>query len=120
MEKKKFNIEMGRRIKDIREISGYTQEKFAEGIGVSVQYISDLERGKVGTSIPTLCKICTFLNASSDYIILGRENTNDISKILDRLKHLSPDQLAIVEKGINILLMALDSCPQNIPNTDQA
>lgn len=52
-EKKEINVEIGRRIKLAREKIGYTQEKFAEKIDRSVQYVSDLERGKVGASIQT-------------------------------------------------------------------
>ena len=47
-EKKQLNIEIGERIKDAREQKGRTQEWLAEQIGVSPQYISDLERGVVG------------------------------------------------------------------------
>ena len=55
--KKEINLEIGKRIKVSREKMGYTQEKFTERIDRSVQYVSDLERGKVGPSIQTLIHI---------------------------------------------------------------
>lgn len=76
-------------------------------MSVSLQYISDLERGIVGTSIPTMIKLCNTLNVSSDYILLGREYANDLSDIVNRLSYLSSEQLKIVEDGINVLLDAL-------------
>ena len=104
--KKEINIQIGERIKRSREASGYTQEKFSEAIDVSIQYISDLERGKVGTSIATLLKICKVLCVSSDYLLFGKQETNDLSATIERLKHLPVNQLELVEEGINTLLKA--------------
>ena len=73
---------------------------------MSIQYISDLERGKVGTSIATLLKICKVLCVSSDYLLFGKQETNDLSATLERLKHLPVNQLELVEEGINTLLKA--------------
>ena len=53
-ERKELYIKIGERIKHSREIAGYTQEKLADLTDVSIQYISDLERGIVGTSIPKI------------------------------------------------------------------
>ena len=50
-QKKEINIQIGERIKEARQKAEYTQEKLAEAINVSVQYVSDLERGKVGASV---------------------------------------------------------------------
>ncbi len=107
--KKELNIQIGERIRYSRETSELTQEKLAEMIDVSIQYISDLERGVVGTSIPTMIKLCETLKVSSDYILLGRIEKNDLSDIIERLRFLSPNELQIVEKGINVLLEAI-SC----------
>lgn len=107
--KKELNIQIGERIRYSRETSELTQEKLAEMIDVSIQYISDLERVVVGTSIPTMIKLCETLKVSSDYILLGRIEKNDLSDIIERLRFLSPNELQIVEKGINVLLEAI-SC----------
>lgn len=55
-EKKPLNVQIGARIKQAREQAHVTQERLAEQIEVSVQYISDLERGKVGASVSTVIK----------------------------------------------------------------
>lgn len=55
--KKELNIQIGSRVKTARETMRYTQENLAERIDVSVQYISDLERGVVGASLPTIIKL---------------------------------------------------------------
>ncbi len=107
-EKKEINIQIGERIRHSREAAGYTQERFADSVGVTVQYISDLERGVVGTSIPTLIKICDILKISSDYILMGKTDTRDISDIIKRLQHLDDKQIDIIEKNINLILDAFN------------
>ena len=106
-EKKLINVQIGERIHISREAFGMTQEVLSEHVGVSVQYISDLERGIVGTSIPTLIRICEVLHVSSDYILFNHSDENDISNITEKIKHLPPDELKIIEKGVNNLLEAL-------------
>lgn len=112
-EKKQINIQIGSRIKIAREAAGYTQERFAELIDVSVQYTSDLERGVVGTSIPTLVKICETLHVSSDYLLFGRadEPDDEAARILSLLESLSPEQLSIAHSSIRLLLDAFQ-CPK--------
>lgn len=106
-EKKLLNIQIGERIHIARELSDMTQEMLSECVDVSVQYISDLERGIVGTSIPTLIKICETLHVSSDFILFNRTKETDVSYITEKIEHLPPEKLQIVEKGIHVLLEAL-------------
>ena len=106
-EKKQSNIEMGERIQQARQTAGLTQEQLAEAIDVTPQYLSDLERGAVGTSIPTLKSLCDTLLVSSDFILFGRSDPNDISLILERIRYLPEEQILLVEKYLNFLLEAL-------------
>ena len=108
-ERKELYIKIGERIKHSREIAGYTQEKLADLTDVSIQYISDLERGIVGTSIPTLIKICETLNVSSDFILMGRTKENNLSNVQNRLLYLPESQIKLVERGINYKWSALFS-----------
>lgn len=105
-EKKDLNVQIGERIKKSREAVSLTQEKFSEMVGVSVQYVSDLERGKVGTSISTLVKICRVLHVPSDYILFGESKTGEVPAVLDRLEGLSDKQIEIVEDAVCLLLRA--------------
>ena len=102
------NVAMGERIKLARETAGLTQEKLAEAVGVSIQYISDLERGVVGTSIPMLTRICTTLHISSDFILFGSFDTSNLSNVTHKLSSLSTEQLKILERGIDVLIVALN------------
>lgn len=108
---KELNRKIGERIKAARETAGLTQERFSERIGVSVQYISDLERGKVGTSVPTLCKICDVLGVSSDYLLFGYRQNSSVADITERLYRLDDRQLGIVRRILFELIEAFKSAP---------
>ena len=49
------------RIRKAREELGYTREKFAEKLDVSVSYLAELERGRTGISVKMLIKVCKVL-----------------------------------------------------------
>ena len=89
---------MGLRIQQARKAANFTQMQFAEKIGVSTQYISDLERGVVGCSTTTLVKICDTLAVSADYSLL-----NMYKKFLN----LSPQAKELAEESFKLLDKAL-------------
>lgn len=97
-------LAMGMRIQQARKTANLTQMQFAEKIGVSTQYISDLERGIVGCSTATLIKICDTLSVSADYILRGHEPTfQKPLNLSDRFRDLSPQEQALVVEGFNLL-----------------
>lgn len=96
-----LNIAIGARIQQARKAAGFTQIVFAEKIGVSTQYISDLERGTVGASVPTIIKICDQLNVPTDYILRGFDpTTNQPVELLLELQKYSPKQQEFILSGL--------------------
>lgn len=96
-----LNTAIGSRIQQARKAAGFTQLAFAEKIGVSTQYISDLERGIVGASVPTIIKICDRLNVPTDYILRGFDPvTNQPVELLLELQHYSPQQQELIMAAI--------------------
>ena len=79
----------GKRIKNLREKKGYTQESFAKEIGISHRTYSGIESGAHSTSIETLVEIAQVLETSLDYIILGIENTRFPFDISEEKKELA-------------------------------
>ncbi len=59
-------IKIGKKIQAIRRSNGYTQEKLAESIEVSVRYISDIEQDKSKPSYEVLVRICNLFNIGMD------------------------------------------------------
>lgn len=68
---------MGDRIREQRELLGYTREEFAEKLDISVTFAADIELGKKGMSLDTLIKICELFSVSADHILFGREKRSD-------------------------------------------
>lgn len=101
VEKKEGNVQIGIRVKQAREKAGLTQERLAELLDVTAQYISGVERGAVGLSVPILIQLCSVLLVSSDFILLGGTVISDASGITERLKRLPVDHIRNVEALIN-------------------
>lgn len=104
--KKETDIQIGLRIKRSRHLMKMTQEKLAESIDVSVQYVSDLERGKVGASLSTIIKISNALHVSCDYLLLGQETCVEIASITNILSSLNSKQIKLVHAILLLLLQA--------------
>ena len=66
--RKPSTIKIGKTIQQIRKSNGYTQEKLAEDIEVSVRYISDIEQDRAKPSYEILIKICNLFKISLDQI----------------------------------------------------
>ena len=62
------SIKIGKYLKMIRRSNGYTQEKLAESIDVSVRYISDIEQDRSMPSFEVLIRICNIFKISLDQV----------------------------------------------------
>ena len=84
------------RIRKAREEQGYTREKFAEKLDVSVSYMAELERGRTGISVKMLIKVCNLLGLSADYVMFGVERTGD-DKRLDAIHRIDDKYLPLLD-----------------------
>lgn len=94
---------MHTRIRQARENMGYTREKFAEKLDVSVSYLAELERGRTGISVKMLIKVCNVLGLSADYVLFGTERATD-AKRLDAIHRVDNKYLPLLDKVIGELL----------------
>lgn len=108
-EKKEINIQIGEQVRIAREQAKLTQEQFAERIEVSPQYISDLERGVVGISIPTLKRACVALGVSSDQILFGTVSENRNAAIEKRCANLSDKDFAALLDIVDVFSAAIEN-----------
>ena len=60
------------RIKQIRAHQGLSQEDFAQAIGKTSGFISNVETGRSGISDETLQRICAAYNVSEDWLRTGK------------------------------------------------
>ena len=91
------------RIRKAREELGYTREKFAEKLDVSVSYLAELERGRTGISVKMLIKVCKVLGLSADYVLFGNDRPED-SKRLDAIRRIDEKYLPLLDNVIAELL----------------
>ena len=89
-------------LKNHGEAEDWRRNGWRKKIDVSIQYISDLERGVVGASTSTLINICRILDASADYILFGKD-PNTISDVSDRLKEYTPKQVESMYRIMDII-----------------
>ena len=67
-------VEMGRRVRQLRNSRGLTQKRLAEGIDVSASFIGHIERGEKQCSLDTVCRLAVYLETTIDYLAMGRIN----------------------------------------------
>lgn len=94
---------MHTRIRKAREELGYTRERFAELLDVSVSYMAEVERGRTGISVKMLVKLCDVLGLSADYILFGTQRSED-ALLLDQIHRLDPQYLPLLQKLLTELL----------------
>lgn len=95
---KELISKMGKRIRNQRERFGLTRDEFSDQIDISPQFLAEIENGKKGMSYVTLYKICDRFNLSADYILLGKERTNNIPTLASDILSNIPDiYLPLVE-----------------------
>lgn len=90
-------VEIGKRIQHLRKHHGYTQEHLAEMMGVSIQMISNLERGIKAIRIDNLIHLAQILEVSTDFILTGKETQQDFDSLVSRIARLSDEDRATIE-----------------------
>ena len=81
-----FLIPIGKRIAEIRRSHHMTQEELAEKLGgISPKHVSHTECGTSCFSLQKLIEFCNLFNCSLDYIILGQDPNNVLSKLPDEI-----------------------------------
>lgn len=118
-EKKIENCNIGSRVKQVRESAGLTQERLAELVDVTAQYLSGVERGAVGLSVPVLLRLCSVLLVSSDFLLTGSTEGSDVTGITARLSRLPPEHIKNVEEILNRYIEGV-AISQKAQLTDQS
>ena len=86
---------------------GYTREKFAEKLDVSVSYLAELERGRTGISVKMLVKVCNILGLSADYVLFGTDRDDDALRV-DNIHRIDDKYLPLLDQVIAELLSLTD------------
>jgi transcriptional regulator with XRE-family HTH domain len=97
----KIDINIGYRIRTLRESSKHSREKFAEMSDISPDFLFDIENAKRDFSTNTLIKICRALNTSSDHILFGIENKNN--QITFLLEQMDNNQMQLISDVLKVI-----------------
>ena len=96
------NIEIGERIRSIREDMFLSREKFSEMVDISEVFLGKVERGECSLSVKTLVNIVAFSGSSTDFILFGDESKNSYSKKIERiLRHSSDETIELIYNIMN-------------------
>ena len=102
---------IGKQIKKLRKEKGFTQQEFAEEIGISTNYLSDVERGKKSIRLEKLVLIMNELQCSADDLFMDKIDYGykvKLSKIYDNIDRLSPGARRIALEVMKTLTTELE------------
>ena len=87
-----------------RKQCGYTQEQLAEKMNVSIQMVSNLERGNKAIRIDNLIRLSIILDISTDYILTGKETAGNLQTLTRRIALLTDRDRRILGKVVDFCL----------------
>ncbi len=102
-QKKEINIEIGARIKQMRNARKLSREDLAGLSGYSAHFVQEVERGRSGLSSESLRAFSIALKTSADNLLFDNR-PEDFSYILEKLKSVPPEKrehiIKIIEEAI--------------------
>lgn len=105
---------IGKRVRRQREGLSLTRDQFAEQIELSPQFLAEIENGKKGMSAETLYKICSRTDASSDYILFGRQSAGEIkTPAVKMLCEIPPEYSELVEDILQTFIRTIEKAGQS-------
>lgn len=94
----KIAREIGNNLKKFRHIKGYTQEELAEGLMVSVGYISQLENGFKIPSIPLIAKISEVLDLTGAIMLSNDDELSpELKELIQILINKDPEDILFIK-----------------------
>jgi len=95
-------IEMGERVRSLRESMFQNRERFSEMIDISEVFLGQIERGECSISVKTLASLVSYTGSSADFILFGDNSQNSqINKINRILENSSNETVDLVYNIVN-------------------
>ncbi len=86
-------MDIGLRLKELRELKGYSVNKLANMAGVSQSYLRDIELGNKNPTVSFLSLLCNHLEISlSDFFKDGNDKTFSEDPLIQKIYQLTPHQ----------------------------
>ena len=95
---------IGKRIQEARKAKRYTQDYVSARANIGEKFLSQIECGKAGLSVPTLMALCDILEITPNYVLLYDIPSERPGYIGELLQGLSPKQLQDAEEILKIFV----------------
>lgn len=97
--------DVGKRIKELRKLCGFTQEELGEKANLNYKFIGELERGKVNVSLDSLFRIANALEIHvSDLFGKGKVSVLKVTvKEKSPFSKLSPQDIKFIKGTLRLL-----------------
>lgn len=96
---------MGNRIKTRRKELRIKQAELAEMLEISNNHMSSIENGRQKPSLDTFIRLCSYLNVTPDYLLLGSMHAYNIPQdIIDKLRLCSEADIELARDFIELLV----------------
>ena len=98
---------IGKRIRTCREQKGWTQQAFAEKVGISIAYTGMIERGEKIPKLETFIRIANVLEVSADLLladVIKAQPFSDTSARAEVVNSLSKESRERIYDVIDTLL----------------
>ena len=98
---------IGKRIRTCREQKGWTQQAFAEKVGISIAYADMIERGEKIPKLETFIRIANVLEVSADLLladVIKAQPFSDTSARAEVVNSLSKESRERIYDVIDTLL----------------
>ena len=98
---------IGKRIRTCREQKGWTQQAFAEKVGISIAYTGMIERGEKIPKLETFIRIANVLEVSADLLLadaIKAQPFSDTSARAEVVNSLSKESRERIYDVIDTLL----------------
>ena len=112
------NLELGRRIKQLRLSQGFTLKDIESRVGVSATHVSEIERGKTSPTVGALGKIADALQVNPSFLVdipVGEEISHtrqgDREKVVGPRNGASWELLTTEKPYAELSLFVLDLSP---------
>lgn len=108
-----IKAQIGRRLREKREQSGYTREKLGELCALSPRFIANIELGDSTFSMDSLMTVCRVLSCSSDFLLFGVSvNKGAWAGTISKLEQLDVKYQEPVDKTLQGLLEVIVTAEQ--------
>lgn len=107
---------VGEKTKVVRKKKNISQEELTEMIGISPVHLSRIENGHVMPKIDILVELCTKLEISSDFLLLGRHNSENVllNLLFNRMHVCKDKQLKLLVEIMELLIVYFEKEEDNL------